>query len=244
MVSIWNFDAPYPFTDAVEVLNDSVLSRPISNVFLSKEVEVGVDSNFEYNKETKQSREWQHFYFKLPSNQTCQSDDSLESELGKLTALREVFERSLQSCTLDAVDLVLSRIEANDVYRLAEEKEVVLNFKEHLEKYLGVHQILIEKKKLEKDLANYRMNNLEDDQFNVPKCLINLGHINYTLSKFETACDYYEQALLIFGIPLDIAQCLQFLGEANLQLFKVEKAQKYYEQALALHNKTPEHEVC
>jgi len=124
MKSIWDFESTTPiFKEVGAALNKLVTSKPINNVFVTKFLKLGTDFNFE-QVEGGENIKWEHFHVVLPSVFLTRSSDSEEAIMGQLRASKEVFKRSLDEITLDAVNTVLELISQNSLYRGIESKGV------------------------------------------------------------------------------------------------------------------------
>jgi len=124
-----NADAPYAAVPAA--LDAYVRTKAISNVFLSTEAKLGVKSNPQHLT-TGTVITWHHFHGELPRDvvvNLARSDEkSVEAIAGKLRAQRDVFRRSLETITADALKDVLALVNAprkEQIYRIGEFKAAV-----------------------------------------------------------------------------------------------------------------------
>lgn len=128
LVSIWSFDAGEPMYQKVfDNLDRLVLSKPITEVFITDTAKLGTDSNVQL-LETGETIRWQHFYAEIPRALVTNARLSLDSERAKFRDAKNVFKRSLEELTPAAVDIVLELIDQNSIYRGAEFKSILTLF--------------------------------------------------------------------------------------------------------------------
>jgi len=133
--TIWDFDCTTaPFQDVPKALRDLVISRPIAGVFLSTFDKLGTDHNHQ-QLESGEVVRWDHFMVTLPKNKVIRSSDSLDTIQGQLRTTKEVFQRSLETITIGAVETVLDLIVQNTLYRGKEFETMVCNFQKHQKLY-------------------------------------------------------------------------------------------------------------
>jgi hypothetical protein len=133
VTTIWDFNLEEPRSDitpvcayqvVIDAMDAFVKSHKVSDVFITKLPEFGVDKNFE-EMEDKSIRTWEHMYIKLPKKFVNTSSDTVGSVMSNLRAIKEVFQRSLEEISEDAVQTVLELIAQNSLYK-GEEWEAVL----------------------------------------------------------------------------------------------------------------------
>lgn len=124
--TIWDITVPgyQPVADALAKL---VKSQPIDSIYLHYERSVGTDKNFEEMLD-KTIKTWDHFHVNLPT-QVVVSKHSIPTQLGNVRTTHGVFVRALKEITSDALDTVLELIDQNSLYRGAEHKFAVGEFK-------------------------------------------------------------------------------------------------------------------
>lgn len=128
MVSIWKFDCEKPFTKVVKNLDKLVSNGTITDMFFTTEVGLGTNQNRQLLEDKTTIRTWEHMFFQLPKERVIRSADSIESLMGKARDIRNVFKRSLDEITVNAVEMVLDLITQNSLYRGAESKDVLEEF--------------------------------------------------------------------------------------------------------------------
>lgn len=135
--SIWSFISDEPFTEVCKAMNTLITSAPISDVFVTKHPKLGTEKNVQgyiTDENGKQVRlettlTWWHLYFQLPKMLVTSSSKSEEAIMGEFRDLRNVFKRSLDEISIDAVDTILELIAQNSLYRGAEFKGMLNAFK-------------------------------------------------------------------------------------------------------------------
>jgi hypothetical protein len=135
IVTMWDFDTEFPYDTVNKNLREYVLSKPIVNVYYHGEKSVGVDYNHEVLVDGT-FKKWEHMHYVLPTFLYVNTrSQSVEAKQGELRSLRDVFKRSLEELTLDAVDSVLELISSNSLYRGQEFKFAVDGFRTKLKEY-------------------------------------------------------------------------------------------------------------
>lgn len=131
LISIWDFNTEDPiYQPVVDSLSALVKSAPIRDVFVTKEQEFGTDYNFE-QLETGDILTWHHFRIKLPKRFVLSSNSTVSTVMGEHRENKNVFKRSLEEISEDALDTVLDLIAQNSLYKGEEWKSV-------LEKFLNI----------------------------------------------------------------------------------------------------------
>lgn len=130
VTSIWDFETTEPKWNMVlKKLSEYIKSKTISDVFISKFADIGTDYNMEQSEDGKLIK-WEHFYCKLPNKFVFRSRyDTIDTERSQYRDVRNVFKRSLDELSMDAVDTVLDLINQGSLYKGDEYKRVVQNFR-------------------------------------------------------------------------------------------------------------------
>lgn len=116
LVSMWDIEVGGQFQPVVDALSAYVKSKPIRSIFLSKEPSVGTNGSNEI-LESGLLKEWDHFYYKIPSQYLIKGSASLEYSVGEINITRAVFKRSLEELTQESAEVVKELIEQNSLYR-------------------------------------------------------------------------------------------------------------------------------
>lgn len=139
ILTLWDFIAPEEFTETVKAMKKLVLSSTIRDIFITNLPFAGTDKNRQtFDKEGKLMAIpliWEHFYLTLPKFCVNKNSSSVEAIMGTARDNKNVFKRSLDEITLDAIQTVLELISQNSLYRGEEFKGVVTEFLKHKKEY-------------------------------------------------------------------------------------------------------------
>jgi hypothetical protein len=133
--SIWDFiinDNTYQ--TVINVLKEYIYSKPISNVYITKDKKVGVNKNLERGK-NGQVIEWHHFYLELPDKFITQSRDTVNTIKGEYQSIKDVFKRSLEELSVESTETVLELIYSNTLYKGEEWKVPLEKFLTYQKEY-------------------------------------------------------------------------------------------------------------
>lgn len=135
ITTIWDFrtdDSTYqPVLDA---LSNFIKLHVVSDIYVSKFKKIGTLQNYE-ELENGKVKEWSHFYIELPDRFVDRSSRSEGDIKGSFRDTRNVFKRSLDEITMDAIDTILELINSNTLYKGEEWKGVLGEFKKYKRKY-------------------------------------------------------------------------------------------------------------
>lgn len=124
IVSIWDIEIGGHYQVVADALSEMVKSGGIENVFLNDFPKLGTDFNHGENEDGSVTK-WHHFFLTLPLQHVLKSKDSIGTKLSDYRASKDVFKRSLEEISMDAVDTVLELINQNSLYRGEEHKGIV-----------------------------------------------------------------------------------------------------------------------
>lgn len=113
-----------------------VKQKAVSGVFLKKEKRIGTPENREMLP-TGKINKYEHFFVDLPEIcifKECYGH-TLEGDLSQFRDVRNVFKRSLDEISKEAVDTVLELIAQNSLYKGAEWKKQLTEFKNYQKEY-------------------------------------------------------------------------------------------------------------
>lgn len=117
-------------------LDAYVKQKAVSGVFLKKEKRIGTLENREMLP-TGKINKYEHFFVDLP--EICIFKEyyghTLEGDLSQFRDIRNVFKRSLDEISKEAVDTVLELIAQNSLYKGAEWKKQLTEFKNYQKEY-------------------------------------------------------------------------------------------------------------
>lgn len=132
--TIWELnlgDTTYqPVCDALDAF---VKAHTVTDIYITKFPKIGTDFNFEeINGKTHQ---WDHFFLELPSKFVNRTSHSNEEVKGQFRDTRNVFKRSLDEITMEALDTILELINSNTLYKGEEWKGILTEFKRYKKEY-------------------------------------------------------------------------------------------------------------
>lgn len=117
-------------------LDAYVKQKAVSGVFIKKEKRIGTPENREMLP-TRKINKYEHFFVDLP--EICIFKEyyghTLEGDLSQFRDIRNVFKRSLDEISKEAVDTVLELIAQNSLYKGAEWKKQLTEFKNYQKEY-------------------------------------------------------------------------------------------------------------
>lgn len=117
-------------------LDAYVKQKAVSGVFFKKEKRIGTPENREMLP-TGKINKYEHFFVDLPEIcifKECYGH-TLEGDLSQFRDVRNVFKRSLDEISKEAVDTVLELIAQNSLYKGAEWKKQLTEFKNYQKEY-------------------------------------------------------------------------------------------------------------
>lgn len=133
LVSIWDFETgDSVYQTVIDALAVYVKSVRVRDVFVTKESGFGTDKNFEQLDDAVHT--WEHFRVDLPGKFVSSSSLSEASIAGGFRDVKNVFKRSLDEISEDAVDTILDLISQKSLYK-GEEWQSVLT------KFLDLHKV-------------------------------------------------------------------------------------------------------
>ncbi len=133
--TIWEFTTgDTTYQPVINALDAYLKTKPITNVYISKFNAVGTNKNFE-EIENGKIIIWEHFYLDLPNKFVDSSGKSIGEIQGEFRDIRNVFKRSLDEISEEAVMTVLELISFNTLYKGVEWKAVLEKFLEYKRVY-------------------------------------------------------------------------------------------------------------
>ena len=135
--SIFEFDTHSEiFQPVMDALAAYVTSRPITDIYLNESPNVGTNQNRELLDDGT-VRTWDHFFVQLPNQYVCRKD-RIPTEKAKIRDRKNVFKRSLDEISMDAIDTVLELITSNTLYKGAEWQYAISRLKSFKNDYSNV----------------------------------------------------------------------------------------------------------
>lgn len=135
VISVWDCGSANPKWDMVaKAMAAYVKENVITDVFLSKFKKIGTDYNFML--EDGKTIKFEHFYFELPNKFVFDDRYStIDTKRGEYRDIRNVFKRSLDELTLEAVETVIELINQGSLYRGEEYLNTLTDFRKLKKKY-------------------------------------------------------------------------------------------------------------
>lgn len=128
----------YPYNIVAAAMTEYIKSKPVFEVFVSRETKFGTRSNKERSLADGSILTWHHFYTELPAAFAITRGSSPESVMAEYRSAREVFERSMLELTEEAGSTVLELIQQGSLYRGEEHKRAVETFLDFKRKFAKV----------------------------------------------------------------------------------------------------------
>ena len=138
VISVWDCGSANPKWDMVaKAMAAYVKENAVTDVFLSKFKKIGTDYNFML--EDGKTIKFEHFYFELP-NKFVFNDryTTIDTKRGEYRDIRNVFKRSLDELTLEAVETVIELINQGSLYRGEEYLNTLTDFRKLKKEYDNV----------------------------------------------------------------------------------------------------------
>lgn len=126
--TIWDFTPGGQFSPVMAALSEMVKAATVQDVFVTKFATHGTATNRELLDGGK-VQTWNHFHVDLPKVFVSSSSKSVPELQGEYRAVKDVFKRSLEEITKDAIQTVLDLIEEKTLYRGEEWQAQLLKFR-------------------------------------------------------------------------------------------------------------------
>lgn len=140
--TIWELtDLGPTFQPVADALDTYIKAHPVTDVYISKFAKIGTDKNHEQLPDNT-VKTWEHFYLELPSKFIDKSQRSVGDLKGPFRDTKNVFKRSLEEITDDAVDTVLELIGQKSLYKGEEWQHALEEFKKYKEMYAAMPEEL------------------------------------------------------------------------------------------------------
>ncbi|NLH78727.1 MAG: hypothetical protein GX465_17020, partial [Acidobacteria bacterium] len=134
VTSIWDFADTLPsgskYIPVVRALSNYIRNRKIIGPFVTDTPNIGVEKDHE-KSESGTIITWEHMHIRLPGRFVNGTRQTLDQTRGKIRDQRNVFKRSLDEISDDAIASVLELIGQNSLYRGEEWKSVLESFQKH-----------------------------------------------------------------------------------------------------------------
>ena len=124
--TLWDFEInDSTFAPVCAALDNYLRQRIITDVFFADNIHVG----------TKSAGGWDHFYLRVPDEFVIKDGTRRHSKIASYRDDKNVFGRSLEEFSLEAIDTVLELINSNTLYRGTEWKNVIEKFRSYKRAY-------------------------------------------------------------------------------------------------------------
>lgn len=120
VVTMWeNLQLDEPYATVARNLDALVKSKPVVDVFITRDYELGIDRNNAYIDSLQGPKviTWNHLYYHMPNQLVYTGTESVSAVMGTLRTTKEVFKRALEELTVDSIETVLDLIGQNALYR-------------------------------------------------------------------------------------------------------------------------------
>ena len=133
--TIWNIDiGDDKFQVVADAMDTYVRSKAVTNIYVSQFKKIGTEYNMEQFEDGTLKR-WDHFQVTLPDRLVDKSGRSIGDIKGSFRDTKNVFKRSLDEITMDALDTILELISSNTLYKGEEWNGVLTTFRKYKKEY-------------------------------------------------------------------------------------------------------------
>lgn len=115
-------------------MSDFVRRHCVTDVYVSKFKKVGTEYNYE-QYENGTMKKWEHFQIILDDKFVDKTARSIGDIKGGFRDTKNVFKRSLDEISMDALETVLELINSNTLYKGEEWKTILMEFKRYKKEY-------------------------------------------------------------------------------------------------------------
>lgn len=135
ITTIWDFNTgDTTYQPVMDALSAFVKSHAVADVFVSKFRTIGTMQNRELIPGSP-VKVWNHFYVDLPDKFVDRSSRSVGDIKGGFRDTKNVFKRSLDEISMDALDTILELITSNTLYKGEEWKIALTEFRKQKKEY-------------------------------------------------------------------------------------------------------------
>lgn len=134
VITFWDVECEEPYNTVAANLKKLILAHPVTDLLVQTFPKLGTDKNT-FLRADGTVGVWNHLFTVLPEKFIYRGSSSEDTVMSDFRSTYEVFTRSLNTITPDAVAVVLELIEQNSLYRGLEFKKVVEEFQTLQNKY-------------------------------------------------------------------------------------------------------------
>lgn len=128
--TIWDLDIhDDKFEPVAKAMSDFVRRRCVTDVYVSKFKKIGTEYNYE-QYEDGTMKKWEHFQIILDDKFVDKTARSIGDIKGGFRDTKNVFKRSLDEISMDALDTVLELINSNTLYKGEEWKTILMELRD------------------------------------------------------------------------------------------------------------------
>lgn len=133
--TIWDLDIhDGKFEYVTKAMSELVKSNAVSDVYVSKVKKIGTEYNYEQYEDGTMKR-WDHFQVVLDDRFVDKTERSIGDIKGDFRDTKNVFKRSLDEISIEALDTIIELINSNTLYKGNEWKNILVNFRKYKEEY-------------------------------------------------------------------------------------------------------------
>lgn len=133
--TIWNVNVgDDKFQIVADAMDAYIRSKTVTNIYVSQVKKIGTEYNMEQFEDETLKR-WDHFQVTLPDRFVDRSGRSAGDIKGSFRDTKNVFKRSLDEISMDALDTILELINSNTLYKGEEWKAVLTTFRKYKKEY-------------------------------------------------------------------------------------------------------------
>lgn len=122
------------FQPVMDALDTFVKRHAITGIYLSKTRSVGTDHSIEMNGNGVHCV-WEHFHLTLPNHLVFSGHDTIDTAKSQFRDTRNVFKRSLDEISMEAINTVLELIRSNTLYKGEEWMKPISDLRSHKQVY-------------------------------------------------------------------------------------------------------------
>lgn len=135
LTTVWDFyTGDEVYQPVVDALSAFIKAYDVTDVYYTNTGRIGVPMNYEHCEDGS-ILTWDHFCVDLPGTFVTRNNRSAGEFKAKHRDIRNVFKRSLDEISLDALDTVLELITSNSLYRGEEWKAPLTEFRAYKVEY-------------------------------------------------------------------------------------------------------------
>lgn len=133
--TIWDLDIhDDKFEPVAKAMSDFVRRHCVTDLYVSKFKKIGTEYNYE-QYEDGTMKKWEHFQIILDDKFVDKTTRSIGDIKGGFRDTKNVFKRSLDEISMDALETVLELINSNTLYKGEEWKSILMEFKRYKKEY-------------------------------------------------------------------------------------------------------------